>query len=348
VDDTPIVAPEDIPLAPIDPVTWVAQPGTTTTPDTSATAAAEPIPVVSDTTATVETPVVSDTTQKTTVIYDYINTPDDSSNAAAIDQASTTAPGATQDPVSPEAAATVTPITPETSAVEFAVVTDSHFTPGNAFPSVGIIEPTDVIGIPVIPIPVALQNLDPVVTPDPVPVIVLAPTPAVVPEEPVTPNAPVSDASPLVTYGMDTSEVSDKGAGFLHAIAHYMENMKPKKPVTDADGARFQINLYRALTGTINHLEGEDFRKVFTQLLQKFHEHEDGVFGPTRIMRFFETMPLAASERVAFQKLVDMFKLLADPKSREVALKQISFTRALAGGVTEEGRERVKAYFNVQ
>ncbi|WP_233874726.1 hypothetical protein [Paraburkholderia adhaesiva] len=56
-------------------------------------------------------------------------------------------------------------------------------------------------------------------------------------------------------------------------------------------------------------------------------------------------MPLSKNQRRGFEKIITLLKTLADPKTRPVALRQVDFERLLQYGLTEQGRNRLAAYF---
>ena len=141
------------------------------------------------------------------------------------------------------------------------------------------------------------------------------------------------------------SEATPAGALVLRQLGEYMENMKPKRPINPTDGARHQVTLYRSLTRAINSL-GDDFPLVFTTILRLFNEHSNGVFGDAYIFRFMEVIALPEADRKAFQRLVNMIKNTADPKTRAHSLKFTDLHKSMEFGLTEQGRSNLLTYFN--
>lgn len=128
-------------------------------------------------------------------------------------------------------------------------------------------------------------------------------------------------------------------------LVSYMAEMAPKKPVTSETGARWQVQLYSVLITLINKIPAEDFEPAFTVLLRTFLVNKDAVFHEKYVYRFMESIPLTnEDDRHAFTYLLHLVKVVADPRGREVALRQVDLNKALKFGVTEVGRQRVFAY----
>lgn len=133
----------------------------------------------------------------------------------------------------------------------------------------------------------------------------------------------------------------------LSTVVEYVTTMHPKRPVEPAKMLRQQTALYRALTTAINRLEAEEFTTVWGWLLQQFSLYRKGVFAERYVFRGFEDIALPESDRKAFQRLLNLIVLTADPKSRPIALRQVDMGKTLELGVTEPGRQRLHAFYNV-
>lgn len=169
----------------------------------------------------------------------------------------------------------------------------------------------------------------PAPAPAPAPAAAPAPAPAVAP-------APV--AAPAVQYGV-------LGTSLLQQLDAYVEAMNPRRPLATSEGLKQQVTLYRVITNIINRVEDENFTAVFTALLQKFELHKNGALHEEYIFRFAEQIQLNENDRKAFHRLLNLIKVMAPVKSRDVAIKQVDFTASLNFGLTEPGRQRVLAYF---
>jgi hypothetical protein len=127
----------------------------------------------------------------------------------------------------------------------------------------------------------------------------------------------------------------------------YMAAMAPKKPITIEEGARWQVQLYSLLTTIINKVPNEDFEGAFTVLLRTFdaNKADTAVFHEKYVFRFMDMVPLTnENDRRALLYILNLIKVIANPKGRELSLRQVDLKRALEFGVTEVGRQRVYAY----
>lgn len=144
-------------------------------------------------------------------------------------------------------------------------------------------------------------------------------------------------------------KASTVGKLALFQVGDYMENMRPRRMVTIAEGSRYQVTLYRALTRIINDLEDPaDFNHVFTTVLKLFDDHKEGVFHEAYAFRFFEHVALSMEDRKAFQRLLNLLKIVAPVRGRAIALKQVDFNKSMQFGVSDAGRQRLMNYFNIQ
>jgi len=167
-----------------------------------------------------------------------------------------------------------------------------------------------------------------------VPVVEVVSEPAVKAEVVPTPIPPA----------VEKENISLLGKIAQQNLLDYITNMAPRKPVTVEEGTRHQVQLYRTLTNIINNLD-DDFNYVFANTLQLFHEHKDGVFHECRVFRHFESIPLSKDERASFQRILNLLKLTADPKGRQLAVKQASIANTLKF-VSEKGIQKVTAFYS--
>lgn len=162
----------------------------------------------------------------------------------------------------------------------------------------------------------------------------------------ITPDATAAIVSaPVVAAVADTDNITVAGKIALQSLADYIENMKPRRPLSNAEGSRYQLGLYRTLTNIINNLDS-DFGPVFRKTLKLFEENQSGALHETYVFRFMDTVALAEKERKSFQRLLNLIKLAAPVQGRDVALRQVDFTSSLDMPITEAGRQRVLAFFN--
>ena len=183
--------------------------------------------------------------------------------------------------------------------------------------------------------------------------------------EPVAPVAPAAPAAPVVEKAVvveaavpvsANASTNEQLASILKdvPVAHqidisriqaYLERMAPKRPVDAKTVVNEQVALYRSIQNIVNRQE-QYFTQLFTALLFIFKvEGKTGALSDRYRARGMENITLHAGDRKAFLNITQVLHMLADPKSREVAMGQVNFERALENGLTAEGRKRVLDYF---
>ena len=178
----------------------------------------------------------------------------------------------------------------------------------------------------------------------------IAPTPpaAVVVEKavvveaavPVSANASTNEQLAVILKDVPAAHQID-----INRIQAYLERMAPKRPIDSKVGVAEQVAMYRAIQNIINRQE-EFFTQLFTALLFIFKaEGKSGAMSDRYRMRFMDNITLHQGDRKAFANLTQMLHILADVKSRELALGQVNLEKALENGLTAEGRKRVLDYF---
>lgn len=239
-----------------------------------------------------------------------------------------------QEPVAEQAPQEETPVVDQSAPEETAQDTDAPAEQTTTLP--------DASGDPVV------GTVDPAVSNAPAAVLTPSPDPAPVTAAPTPSSVPSNDQS--IEGAVELSaNCGAMGKIVYTRILEYMVDMKPRKPIDEASAGRNQVKLYNALLDLINKTEG-DFTEVFTAVLKLFAIHgvEGKVFHEKYATRSMQSVNLNTDARRMFANLLNMFRLLADPAGRQVALKQISLPRTLVMPVTEVGRARVMNFFRVQ
>jgi hypothetical protein len=127
-------------------------------------------------------------------------------------------------------------------------------------------------------------------------------------------------------------------------IKNYMEMMKPGRPQDPKLGAAQQVNLYRAMTTIINK-DTEHFEALFTAMLRMFEHGAQGVFHETYVYRFAEHVILNSEEIKAWQRLVNLFKVMGPVDGRDLARKAVNIEQSVQG-LVEGAKSRILAYFS--
>lgn len=141
-------------------------------------------------------------------------------------------------------------------------------------------------------------------------------------------------------------KVTPVGQIMLHRFDEYVKEMAPGRTLSEAVGARHQVNLYRTLVGVINTLD-EDFQAVFGAIVRCFVLGDQGVFHETHVYRFMGSVALPEQDRRAFLRILNLIKLLAEPRSRQLAVRQVNLQTSFPPPITERGKQRVLGYFNL-
>lgn len=183
------------------------------------------------------------------------------------------------------------------------------------------------------------------------PVAIVAPVAPVAPKAAVANPTVINATKPVVANASVTEQLAailkDVPAAYqidLGRVQTYIERMAPKRPVDSKVGVGEQVALYRAIQNIVNRQE-QYFTQLFSGLLFLFKaEGKDGALSDRYRMRFMDNITLHVGDRKAFANITQLLHIVADPKSRKLALTQVNLERALENGLTAEGRKRVLDY----
>jgi len=159
------------------------------------------------------------------------------------------------------------------------------------------------------------------------------------------PSSSITGITPHENVNRLLAEVPKSKHGIIHFLVEYARDMAPRRPIPTAEGASYQVNLYRQLHALINK-EDEHFRPLFTAVLRMFENEADGCFRASHAFRFMESVSLNRDERESFNSLIDALRLLGPVQGRKEAGTQISLSKVLAKNMTDSGRSRVLSYFD--
>lgn len=132
---------------------------------------------------------------------------------------------------------------------------------------------------------------------------------------------------------------------YINELLDYAKKMAPSQTMLTDAGALNQASLYNTLISIIDY-SGKDFRIAFSTMLCIFNEYKDAAFGGAYVLRFMESVPLNTNKRKAFIKMVNLFSMTADHKTRKAALKHVDFKRELIEPLSEESRMRIVSFYN--
>lgn len=130
-------------------------------------------------------------------------------------------------------------------------------------------------------------------------------------------------------------------------LTEYVEKMAPGRPISNADGAFQQRQLWQ---GVILHLlrqPAQVFVVGWAELLRVVNENRKGCFSPQYVNRFQEDLRLTMAERRSLQRLVHLAFVTADGGSRRLALKQVDLHQILSGLEDEDQRQKVISFYEL-
>ena len=159
---------------------------------------------------------------------------------------------------------------------------------------------------------------------------------------PVAETKPVPETKPETQQSKTGNQTADY---IVLELDSYAQVMEPGKEVSGKEGARQQLRLFRIIERVFNRVENKDFKPCMDALIGFFHEHANDVTGDQHLYRFAAEWTAEAEEFTAFTRFVSLLSMTADPKSRELLVKNLSFEYYLEFGLTENGRQRVLAYY---
>jgi hypothetical protein len=132
----------------------------------------------------------------------------------------------------------------------------------------------------------------------------------------------------------------------IQGIDSYLATMMPGIPVSDDDGAKQQVKLWKLIRNVIdNHTD--DFRANFNLILGFVNEYRSSVFHEHYIGRFAYHVNLTAEEIKLMQFVLYLMCETANLDTRKQRIKEISIDRALANGLSESSRAKILGFYNI-
>jgi hypothetical protein len=195
-------------------------------------------------------------------------------------------------------------------------------------------------------VPVVATVLPVVVPPTIAPVAVAAPVVATPTR--VTPTTPLASDSELSNRLERLKlEGTAREKALITFIEGYITSMTPGKPVEDKAGATHQLTLWRTLQSVVERSAGDEFRNLFSLVLDIVaeHQHKRGVFQDKYVFRFVEHLTFSAEEQKSFLALLNLMVLTANRNTRHIGKKQIDLNRVAGAGFSEQGRQNLLAFY---
>jgi len=132
----------------------------------------------------------------------------------------------------------------------------------------------------------------------------------------------------------------------INGMEAYIAKMTPNKILDKNEGPNAQSSLWRTLRGVLENTN-EEFNQTYSIILGLFEKHKNGVFHERYVFRFMADAPLSKDELFAFQAIINLIKLTADPVSRNSALKQVDIARSLGKVFSENARQRILGFYGL-
>lgn len=132
----------------------------------------------------------------------------------------------------------------------------------------------------------------------------------------------------------------------IAALDKYLEDLKPRKPVANNKGADTQYLFWKTLWSVIEHSGQDEFKSLWTIVLAYFDKFKNDAFNERYVYRFAEYWNANVDELTAFQRLLNLIHLTADPKQRSLGLKQVNVDKSLELMFSEQGRQKVLSFYH--
>lgn len=153
----------------------------------------------------------------------------------------------------------------------------------------------------------------------------------------------------LTAFQKKLAEVLAKGTveqvSLITKLNAYIEEMKPGKPMSGDQGVIFQHQLWRTIFTTVENSPADQFKNLWSIILAFFHEYADGVFHESYVYRFSESWKFSKIELDGFQRIINLLKVSANPKTRGETTKQVDLDKTLSLPFSEEGRNRLLNFY---
>jgi hypothetical protein len=133
-------------------------------------------------------------------------------------------------------------------------------------------------------------------------------------------------------------------AALVDRLDDYVSAMGPGMPVDPRQGGSRQAALWNLIKGVLR-AKPEEFTLQYSELLAVIHRHRTTVFSERYAFRFFNELKLASTERVNFERVLNVLLATCNPQTRRVAFRQVDIKNSLRSMNDEALIERVLAYY---
>lgn len=130
----------------------------------------------------------------------------------------------------------------------------------------------------------------------------------------------------------------------VSTVSMYSNVMAPRTPVNIKGGSEAQVMLWHALVNTIVN-NNTNFKDAWTLWLNMFNHYSEGMFSVRYALRFFEFIRLPRDQIIAFQRVLNLLILTANPETRAANLKRVSLEMTFSTYFNEAAKQKVMAFY---
>lgn len=144
----------------------------------------------------------------------------------------------------------------------------------------------------------------------------------------------------------NTEGLSSAGRSAVTVFEDFAKRFAKRKDVGEEQSVRLQSGLFSAILNTLNNND-QDFNKTWAKLLGIIKTNRSEAFHETVVFRYKAHSPMSGDRYAAYERLLTFMLLTADPKDRALVTKQFSFDKVCKFEVTEAGRQKLAAFYNL-
>ena len=127
-------------------------------------------------------------------------------------------------------------------------------------------------------------------------------------------------------------------------LEEYVAAMGPKAPVDAITGQTHQRKLYNSFLTALQAGNGE-YMIAITVIMYFFHRYRNECFDLRLVYRFMDTIKLDATNRSAFQQLINLFVETANPATRARGLKAADLNKVVTFLPSNKCKEHLLAFY---
>lgn len=132
----------------------------------------------------------------------------------------------------------------------------------------------------------------------------------------------------------------------IASLSDYIVRMAPDSKLTNDEGARYQYNLWKAISNLAENVSADRFKRCWNILLLYFKEYKNNVFAERYVFRFSEYWRWSGDELKALQCIINILMLTNNIETRTLGLKQVDLRRSLEVGFTDLAKQKIINFYN--